>query len=78
MVTEKDFYAILEDDDAREGVVERNSKECYELAKKMAIGFGQFVAKEYEWTGFGVWQNLKTLQLFSSQQLFELYLKSNK
>jgi hypothetical protein len=83
MITEKDFQQLLFDsDNIQIGTeLEGGGKECYELAKEMALDFSKWVSSEgYYWRNrLQRWQSHLAEnygKLYSDEELFELYLKS--
>lgn len=92
MITEKDFEKALEDSEkynvfARMECmeIENAATACFELAKKMAVGFSVFILnKGYIPTdqSFSHWKRQENQIIWSApittEQILELYLNSTK
>jgi hypothetical protein len=73
MITEKDFQQAMAEQDRYEGYG-NHAFAAWELAKRMAIEFAEWIRKnQWEWDFDGCWENGYKPSNTSDEQLFELY-----
>lgn len=79
MITEDDFSEVLRDNIEHSDMhglwgIEESSKKCYELAKQMAISFGEYLNDVYA----GKIPLVYGAKPSTPENLFDLYLQSKQ